>query len=62
MIIAAKNGFDMNAARPDEIRARGGRIVDWDAKFIKNLQTALMACRALYVDISGYDYSKDVII
>ncbi|KUJ16756.1 oligopeptide transporter [Mollisia scopiformis] len=45
LVIAGKNGFRMEAARPEEVRARDGGVVDWDNKFITDLKTGLIACR-----------------
>lgn len=47
LAIAAKNGFQLNAARSNVVRERDGITVGWDDNFITDLQTGLIACRAL---------------
>jgi POT family proton-dependent oligopeptide transporter len=45
--IAIRNGFKMDAARPETVEPRDGEAVPWSNAFVDDLQMALSTSRAL---------------
>jgi chromosome transmission fidelity protein 1 len=56
--IAARNGFDLDKARPS-FQSSTKRMISWDDKFVNELKTALVACKVfLFFPIYWVTFSQ----